>query len=279
MGGRRGYTPFAAPPYLGPTIIGGLGGVPMEQAPPVWTESFRVRAYEVDATAKASVPAIANWLQEAAGNHATALGWAVDALQAQGRTWVLARLHLYLKHAPGWREDVRVATWPSGVHRLYALREFRVTGPGDRELGIATTGWVLLDLATRRPVRLPDDLEAIARSTPDRVLADPFAKLPEVDGAEIAKTFEVRFSDLDMNRHANNVSVIAWALEALPDEVVLDAALTELEIEFRAEAVRGDHILVQTQRAPEGSTAFLHRLLRESDGREIARARTVWRSG
>jgi acyl-ACP thioesterase len=138
---------------------------------------------------------------------------------------------------------------------------------------------VLLDLATRRPVRLPDDLEAIARSTPDRVLADPFAKLPEVNGADAARTLVVRLADLDMNRHANNVSVIAWALEALPDEVVLDASLAELEIEFRAEALRGDHILVETRRASEGSMAFLHRLLRESDGREIARARTVWRSG
>jgi acyl-ACP thioesterase len=279
MGGGAGYTPFAAAPYLGPTIITALGGVPMEQAPPVWTESFRVRAYEVDATAKASVPAIANWLQETAGNHATALGWGMDALQARGRTWVLARLHLCLSHVPGWREDVRVTTWPSGVHRLYALREFRVTGPGDRELGIATTGWVLLDLTTRRPVRLPDELDEIAHITPDRVLADPFAKLPEVNGADAARTLVVRLADLDMNRHANNVSVIAWALEALPDEVVLDASLAELEIEFRAEALRGDHILVQTRRASEGSTAFLHRLLRESDGREIARARTVWRSG
>ena len=92
----------------------------MNQAPPVWTESFRVRAYEVDVTGRASVPALANWLQETAGNHATALGWAVNALQAKGRTWVLARLHLCLGHAPAWREDVRVTTWPSGVLRLYA---------------------------------------------------------------------------------------------------------------------------------------------------------------
>jgi medium-chain acyl-[acyl-carrier-protein] hydrolase len=251
----------------------------MDKAPAVWSEDFRVRAYEVDATGRASVPAVANWLQETAGNHATALGWAVDALQAQGRTWVLARLHLCLRHAPGWREDVRVATWPSGVHRLYALREFRLADPGGLELGIATTGWVLLDVAARRPVRLPKALEDIALSTPERVLADPFAKLPEVDGAEMAKTFEVRFSDLDMNRHANNVSVIGWALDALPDEVVLGSSAAELEIEFRAEAVRGDHIIVQVQRTSGEPAAFLHRLLRESDGREIARARTLWRSG
>jgi acyl-ACP thioesterase len=250
----------------------------VDQAPPVWTESFRARAYEVDATGRVSVPALANWLQETAGNHATALGWAVDALQAQGRTWVLARLHLCLGRAPDWREDVRVTTWPSGVLRLYALREFRLTGAGDRELGFATSGWVLLDLVGRRPVRLPGALEEMAHRTPGRVLADPFGKLPEVGDGGTGKSFEVRFSELDMNRHANNVSVIAWALDALPRDVVLGTSLAELEIEFRTEALLGDRVRSQVHRRDDTSARFLHRLVRESDGREVARARTLWRS-
>lgn len=251
----------------------------MDQAPAVWSESFRVRAYEVDATGKASVPAVANWLQEVAGNHATALGWAVDALQAQGRTWVLARLHLRLGRLPEWREDLRVSTWPAGVHRLFALREFRIDEQSGREIGVATTGWLLLDLATRRPVRLPDDLEAIARRTPERVLADPFDRLPEAKSPESEETVGVRFSDLDMNRHANNVSVIAWMLEALPKAVMFNASLAELEIEFRAEALHHDRIAAQVQRIAADPYAFLHRLVREGDNREIGRARTLWRSG
>jgi acyl-ACP thioesterase len=225
------------------------------------------------------VAAVANWLQEAAGNHATALGWAVDALREQGRTWVLSRFHLRLARQPEWREEVRIATWPSGVHGLYAVREFRITDSNEGELGVATTGWVLLDLTARRPIRPPKGLEDIARGTPERALADPFAKLPDPGGAEAAKTFEVRFSDLDMNRHANNVSVIGWALDALPDEVVFDGSPAQLEVEFRAEAVRGDRVTVQVRRTPGESTTFLHRLVRESDGREVARARSVWVSG
>ena len=85
------------------------------------------------------------------------------------------------------------------------------------------------------------EVEAIARNAPGRVLDDPFdeaARAPRGPSAE--KAVEVRFADLDMNRHANNVSVIGWALEALPEEVVLGAPLRELEIEFRAEALHGE---------------------------------------
>jgi acyl-ACP thioesterase len=246
------------------------------RAPVVWSETFRVRAYEVDASRYASVPAMCNWLQEAAGNHATALGWAVDELQARGLTWVLSRLHLRLAGRPGWRDDVTVTTWPAGVQRLFALREFRVSSAGAGELGVATTAWLLVNSASLRPVRPPAAVEGMAAGGPGRVLDDTFAKLPDVAVAELDGVFDVRFTDLDMNRHANNVSVIGAMFEALPENVAVGRALAELEIEFRAEALRGDRLRVQAQRVGEEGCRFLHRLLRESDGREVARASTAW---
>ena len=251
----------------------------MEQAPAVWSESFRVRACEVDATGKASVTAVANWLQEAAGNHVTALGWAVDDLAPRGLTWVLSRLRLRLQHPPGWRDEVRVVTWHAGVLRLYGVREFRLTDAQDRELGTAISAWLLIDLATRRPTRPLAALPGLDRHPATPSLAEPFDKIPELSSPEREATEVVRFSDLDMNRHANNVSVISWLLEALPADIVLGSSLIELEIEFRAEALHGDRVHAQAQRVAAEGTAFLHRLVREGDGREIARARTVWASG
>lgn len=248
----------------------------MSQAPPVWVENVRVRAYEVDASGRASVPALANWLQEAAGNHATALGWGVDALQERGLTWVLSRLHLRLARRPGWRNDVAVTTWPSGVRRLYAVREFRIVSGTEVELGIATTAWLLVSLSNLRPIRLPVALEEMARETPGRVMEDRFEKLPEMNGTDFEVATDVRLADLDMNRHANNVSLIAAALEPLPDSVVFAHSLTDLEIEFRAEALRGDHMLAQVQGEGGERWRFMHRLVRERDGREVARARTLW---
>jgi acyl-ACP thioesterase len=242
----------------------------------VWSERFRVRAYEVDASDRASVPAVCNWLQEAAGNHATALGWGVDALQGKGLTWVLSRFHLRLAGRPGWREEVAVSTWPAGVLRLYALREFRLSSAAGRELGVATTAWLLVNLSSLRPVRLPATLEEIAREMPGRVIDDGFEKLPELGAAEFEVALAVRFADLDMNRHANNVSLLACALEPLPENLVLERSLVELEIEFRAEALHGDRVRVEAQREAAEGCRFLHRLVREGDGRELARARTVW---
>jgi len=242
----------------------------------VWTDSFTVRAHEVGKHGHASTAAVCNWLQETAGNHATHLGWGIEGLMGQGMTWVLYRLHLVLGRTPLWREQVKVTTWPAGAQRLFALREFELHTDGDSPFGCATTGWVVLNVLTRRPVRPPEDVEAMGRRTPPRVLDDAFAKLPEVERPELERTVEVRFADLDMNDHANNVSVIAWSLEALPDEFALGGRLAELEVEFRAESRHGERIAVLVQREPGEAPAFRHTLVREGDGREIARVRSVW---
>ncbi len=241
----------------------------------MWSETFRVRAYEVDASGRTSVPALCNWLQEAAGNHAASLGWGIEDLHEKGLTWVLSRLHLRLADQPGWHDDVVVSTWPAGVRRLYAIREFRITA-GGRELGVATTAWLLVNVSTLRPARLPAAIDEIARDCPGRTLDDPFEKLPELEHPEFEVALGVRYADLDINRHANNVSLIACTLEPLPDGIAVARMLTELEIEFRAEALHADRLLAAVQGDLGEGWRFLHRLARERDAREIARARSVW---
>lgn len=246
----------------------------MSDAPPVWSETLRVRASEVGPDGLARPTALGDWLQEAAGNHATALGWAVDQLGDRGLTWVLSRLHVRVARLPRWRDEVCVSTWPAGAARAYALREFRVSAADGGELAVGTSGWLLVNLESRRPVRPPEGIHEMARHTPGRLLDDPFEKLPELAAAGHERAFDVRFADLDLNRHVNNVVVIGWALEALPHEVLAGRRLAELEIEFRAESLLGDRVVAQTQLAGDGS--FLHRVVRPADGRELARARTSW---
>ncbi|MEM6785256.1 MAG: acyl-ACP thioesterase domain-containing protein [Bacteroidota bacterium] len=60
-------------------------------------EPFRVRAYEAGVDGRASVLTLCDYLQEAAGNHALARGFArlalADGAEASG-VWVLRRLRL-----------------------------------------------------------------------------------------------------------------------------------------------------------------------------------------
>ena len=247
----------------------------MDPALETWSETFVLRAYEVDRSGRSTLPTICNWLQETAGVHAARLGWSVHDLGARGQTWVLARLLLRLDRPVSWGESVRVATWPAGTHRLFALRDFRLADASGGTIGTATSGWVLMHLATRRPVRPLAEIEALEARAPGRALVDGMDKLLAPEAPWHEQSIEVRHGDLDVNGHANNVAFIGWALEALADETLARVPV-ELTVEFRAEAVRGD--VVASRAAPVGGEAgsFAHALVRSGDGRELARARTIW---
>lgn len=232
----------------------------------VLRETFRVRAGEIGPGGAMRLPALLDLFQEAAGNSAAAFGWGSDALLAQGRTWVLSRFHLRLHALPSWRDEIAVETWPSGVHRVFALREFRAIGADGTLLAEATSAWLLVAVPSKKPLRQPPEIEAIAAGTPPRVIEDLFEPL-QAPGPTAVRGPAARIGrfDLDLNGHANNVAIFRALLETLPPA---DPPF-DLEAEFRGEAFEGDFLEGKTD---EDGDAMRAALVRTTDGREIARA-------
>lgn len=246
----------------------------------VWTESFRVRSYEADPSGRASILSICNYLQEAAGNHATDLGVSIDQMTDRRLTWMLARLRVEIDRYPSWRDEVVIETWPSGTDRLYAMREFIVKQGCGSEIARASSAWLMIDLDRRRPVRLPEFVTALEVPDRSRPLAMPSDRLPDVSGDPLAHEVRVRHSDLDMNGHVNNVLYAEWSIESVPAEILESSTVRMLDLEFRAESNYGDTVEIRTARVGEsadGAVTFVHGL--RTGERGLARARTVWTSG
>ncbi len=255
----------------------------MTDAPPVLTERHAVRASEMDFRGQLSVRALCELLQEAAGNHALALGVGVDQLIPLGWTWVLREWQFAMAAWPRWREEIVIETWPSGLDELVATRDFRLLAADGQELGRATSRWMVVDFARRRPVRMPDAVRAIRRPARERLPADTLPRGTPRGEAELSTEFRVRFADLDINGHVNNVSYVEWMIETVPRELLREGELASMAIAFRAECRSESIVTVERRPEPERSAperaAFLHRVIETSDGsavRELAVARTAW---
>jgi medium-chain acyl-[acyl-carrier-protein] hydrolase len=238
-------------------------------------ERFAVHTYEVDAFGTLALPALSGYLGEVAGLHAAELGVGLDALMARGFTWVLVRQ--WLDHPVPVRlgETIEIETWPSGIDRLAAVRDFVVRREDGTEVARATTHWFVLDLATRRPVRPSEVLDPRFPREPGAPAA-PFAagKLPELRAWEFQKRFHVRYGDIDVNLHVTNTSYVTWALEAVPRDVWQSSRVAALEVQFLAETHYGAAVLSRLARAGDG--AFSHAIVREEDEKELARVATIW---
>lgn len=238
------------------------------------TETFKIRGYEIDETGHAPVQSCCAFMEEAAGNHAETLGFGVDFLQDKGITWVLARMQIEVYNLPVPSDSVVVKTWPVEVERLQFRRDFIVADSHGRDFIRAITDWVIIDLESRRLLKIPEFIAG--HQMPNGPRALPKEKL-RIDGQENApelKSFVVRRADIDRNRHVNNVRFSDWMLESVPDEISQRKKLSGLQIIYRAEAVYGDTVIARGS-AGEGGE-FLHGLYRASDGQELVRAKSIW---
>lgn len=99
------------------------------------------------------------WLDSAAELHADSLGYTRPELLESGLMWFVARHEIdYLAEA--WERDALiVATWVRSMRRVKSWRDYVVYRPADETIVCrASTLWVLVDLASRRPVRIPEDM-------------------------------------------------------------------------------------------------------------------------
>ena len=239
---------------------------------------FRVRSYETDPLGRLQVPILCKLLQEVAVAHASILGVSVETMAERGTAWVLSCLHLTLNRWPRGDEEILIETWPEAMNRLLVERGFAIFDLNEAQIGAVSTLWCVLDLARRRPVRLPQ--EVWGRMGEFEIGRDPVraGELTAPDPADRELAFTVRRSDLDAAEHVNNTSYVEWAIEAVPDEVWSTAELAELEVQFVSECHQGQTVVSRSQQFDRGSDIEVrHQLMRQEDGAEVARASTVWR--
>ncbi len=239
-------------------------------------DTFVIRTYEIDNRKLATLPALTRLLHEAAMQNVLDLKLSVWDLEPQGISWVLMRQHVHIKRYPRLGESIRVQTYPAGFEKFFTYRDYRVWDQNGKEIVSSSSTWLLMDTHSRRMVRIPNFIKTFEGEMPamDQCLPRAAAKLARFESPETREAFKVSWHDLDFNMHLNNTFYIQWMLEALPEKILQNCFAQQIDIQFKLEALKGEVILSQLQEI--GKQQFLHRLIRESDGKELALAQTRW---
>ncbi|MBI3203947.1 MAG: acyl-CoA thioesterase [Myxococcales bacterium] len=126
-----------------------------------FSHSFVVPATDIDDLGHASNVAWVRWVQDAATSHSGSVGLDLRAYRELGVLWVVRRHEIeYL--APAFDgERLSALTWIDGMRAATSLRRtvFRRESDGATLCRAATT-WVLLDIQSGRPTRVPKALLA-----------------------------------------------------------------------------------------------------------------------
>jgi acyl-ACP thioesterase len=248
-------------------------------APKVYEESFKVHTYEVDIHNRLTIQALAQFLQEAASNHAALLGFGVEYLLKNNRTWVLSRLAIEIEEFIPLGETITIKTWPADTEKLFFIRDFEIRNSQGSIIGSATSYWIFIDTEKGRPVHPSKNEIVFDYDNIERGFKRPLSKLPALEKLEPCKFFHVRYSDLDLNNHVNNIKYIEWGMEGIDPDYRINYIPFLLEINFLSEAKYGNQVELSMEKdtmEKDTMEMFSHSLF--IDNKEICRIQSVWKT-
>jgi acyl-ACP thioesterase len=223
-----------------------------------------------DASNPLAVTALLAKCEIAAGIHAAQLNWSIDALQARGQSWVLTRIFGEFPRQIAFGTGLALTTFPSKADRFITCRDFILEDAQEQLLGHLRTEWLILDLTTRKAVKLPDSIQSVIYQPlqPEPLLLGWDEPVFETETREIT----ISETDLDINRHVNNRRYIQWLLEG--NTAAPDFLPRYFDIRFKAEALLGDTIQVVTKRVEDD---WFGQIRRPSDGSVMVELKATFR--
>lgn len=194
-----------------------------------------LQAYQCDRYGNLRSLILMNELQGLGDKHAEILGVGRTFLTANKIAWVVTHYLVDIIETPREHEVLSFITWPSVSDNLRATRDFEIRGSDNRLLIRATSQWVLLDMETRRLVRLEDRVPFLPKN-PQRAWGRTFDKFSDFEPQK-THIFKCRFDDIDVNQHINNSVYAVWATESVGYQYRNTHKLRGIELNYKKEII------------------------------------------
>lgn len=222
---------------------------------PKKTYTYTIGAQDIDFRRKVSLASLANFVLVTAGRNASENGFGLLELQSDNYTWVLSRLVVDMYRFPADNDAISIETWIENVGTTFTTRNFKIADTTGEVIGYASSAWAVIDMRTRRTVLL-DTLPGLRRFVvPDTTPIGVPSRIPNVQG-NVANSFSVKYSDLDINRHANSLHYIQWISDCFPLDFYLRHSIRRFEINFLKELTFDDEGEVHREMKGDGDYCF-----------------------
>jgi acyl-ACP thioesterase len=195
----------------------------------VFTEPARATLADCAPTGRIRLDALARWVQD------VAYADAVEAGLSRRAAWVVRRTRMRVTRFPRFGEEFVLATFCSGLGRMWAERRTSMTPGGESAGAVEVVSlWVHLDPLSGRPTKLTEDEIAMwGRSAQGRTV-NARLRHPAVDGVADSFPWQFRNSELDLAGHVNNAAYLTPLEEELLEQPEPESV--DIEIEYRSPA-------------------------------------------
>jgi len=209
---------------------------------PIWETTFKVRAFDVDANDQLKVSTILDYFQDAASNDAERLNFGYTDFVPKGLLWVLSWAKFEFIEYPKFADEIKIQSWGKKQFKLYSMRDYLMLDSTGKIICRGTSAWLLLDSKSLRPKILTQLFPDIKMHNSEDALTDHPEKINAPNNLEKIFTSEIRYSDIDLNQHANNAKYIEMMLDCFELQFYKEHQIKKLTVSFNAESKFGEKI-------------------------------------
>ncbi|MFW6310296.1 MAG: acyl-[acyl-carrier-protein] thioesterase [Prolixibacteraceae bacterium] len=236
-------------------------------------QHLKTKSYFINRFGQLSDSYLFYQMQDIAWEHADILGYGYDQLKKDQQFWVLARLLVKIDRRPEWGEDFTLETWSRGTDGFFGYRDYNFLDEAGKSIIKGTSSWLVLDLKTKRIVRISNFGEFPKYD--ENSLGTDAQKVRSPRSEQKPEFSPVRFNEIDINQHFNTGRYIERITDSYDCEFHKNNELAEFEINFLKEGMPDDKLAVKKEETVKDS--HLCSVVRELDGKDLVRARLVWR--
>lgn len=233
---------------------------------------FMAEPFHCDFSHRLFMGHLGNHMLNAADFHSTDRGFGMSYLNPIHKTWVLSRLAIEMEDMPEQYTKFYVETWVESAMKYFTNRNFRVIGEDGKVFGYGRSVWAMIDTDTRQP----QDIFAIR----DGAIGDwieterecPIEKSSRVkmgSGAELVRTIDTYYSDVDVNGHVNSVKYIEHVLDLFPVSWYGVHRLRRFEIAYVAESHGGDKLSFYREQTAENEYCVRITKMEENGAKDV----------
>jgi len=244
----------------------------------IFTQKYTVRYSETGANGRISCPNILNYFQDISTIHAGKLKISALDLIQNGLAWVIYQYRLNIFDYPPWDTELYLSTWRYPYKKLYELRAFEGKNKKGQMLFTGKCSWVMIQLDTKKPVRLDRHLPDILLTNAIEI-ENNFINIQPPDHPEKQSKRSVRMHHLDFNRHVNNVIYAQWALESVPFDIQTSMMPCSVDIKYYGDAILGDQLQCFTQCVDcDSNPIYVHQIIHPDKDMELTRIHSKWKN-
>lgn len=238
---------------------------------------FMAEPFHCDFSGHLFMGHLGNHMLNAADFHSTDRGFGMKRLMEMNRSWVLSRLAIEMNEMPAQYTKFHVETWVESAMRFFTSRNFAVVGQDGRAYGYGRSIWAMIDTETRQPTDIFSIDNGAIGDWIEKDKACPIDKGGRVkmtDEAQLVRTIDTFYNDVDINGHINSVKYIEHVLDLWPLEWYRDHQIRRFEIAYVAEAHAGDQLSFYRETVGENECCV--RIVR-TDGTECCRSKVLFK--